>query len=235
MRLPLFLLAFAAVFATAALSEDDCRCWTPDVQQIAAVEAALASRPLPLGSLDRYVRYYAGTVIAIGNRRFIRGKLVPASSEDVPGFHIVEGRMPPLQADGCITSSEPGHGTWVRVDCARPGAWTPSDRQIAELEETLRLHVPPGGIFRPGPRLRPSPSQKDLVLQIYARHYAGVTEGDHRVIVGKLVTADGFYTTAGIYIGIEAEFPLVFDGGCDVITVRYDPSSKQIWSQCNGV
>jgi hypothetical protein len=76
----LYLLAFAAVFATAALGEDDCRCWTPDAEQLAAVEATLASRPLPLGSLVRYVRYYAGTFSSF-NRRFIRGKLVPASGE----------------------------------------------------------------------------------------------------------------------------------------------------------
>jgi hypothetical protein len=213
--------------------KDGCRCWTPDAEQIAAVEAAIASRPLPLGSLDRYVRYYAGT-ISIGNRRSIRGRLVPASSEDVPGFHIVEGPMPPLQADGCVTYSEPGHGIWVRLDCAAPGTWTPTDGQIAELEETLRLHVPPGELFRPGSRPPFSRSQKDLVLQIYARYYAGVNEGDHRVIVGKLVIAD-FWRPAGTYIGIEAEFPHIFDGGCSVITVRYDPSSKQIWSQCNGV
>jgi hypothetical protein len=231
MRLPSFLLAFAAVFATAALGEDNCRCWTPDAQQIAAVEATIASRPLPRGSLDRYVRYYAGTISH--DRRFIRGKLVPARGDDVPGAHIVEGRMPPLQGDGCVTNSEPGHGTWVYLNCASPGAWTPSDREIAELEGLLPLPVSP--LFRPGGLSNPSLVEKALILQDYARHYAGVTEGDRRIIVGVFVIQRWLDETAGIYIGSDAELPHIADGGCGVITVRYDPSSKQIRSRCNGV
>src|SRR5262245_30467373 len=116
MRMPFFLLGFAVALSTAALGEDDCRCWTPDAQQVAAAEARIASRPLPLGSLDRYVRYYAGTMSH--DRRFTRGKLVPAKGDDVPGAHIVEGRMPRLQGAGCVTNSEPGHGTWVNLNCA---------------------------------------------------------------------------------------------------------------------
>jgi hypothetical protein len=139
MRLPVFLLVFAAVFATTARGDEDCRCWTPSAEDVAAVEAKIASRPLPLGSLDRYVRYYAGTISRIGDRRFIGGKLVPASGEEPLGIHIVEGRMPPLQGDGCVTNSEPGDGRWLYLMCARPGAWTPSDGQIAELEGLLRL------------------------------------------------------------------------------------------------
>jgi hypothetical protein len=268
MRLPLFLLAFATVFVTAALAEDNCRCqrgtavrseicqcWSPNARQITAVEGELASRPLPLGSLDRYVRYYAAI-----DGRLIRGKLLPARGEDVPGFHIVEGRMlPPLPADGCVIKSDPDR--WVRLDCAPPGAWSPSDVEIAELEETLRLqlegasqrrHVQPSTTYHPPEifsRSYPSPRQEpDLVLQNYARHYAGVTVNycrepwpptttpcTRRAIVGALERADGFYAVAGIYIGIEAEFPRIFDGGCILITVRYDPSSKQIWWSCNGV
>jgi len=231
--MPFFLLGLAAVFSTAALGEDECRCWTPDAQQVAAVEAITASRSLPLGSLDRYVRYYAGTISH--GRRFIGGKLVPASSDDVPGVHIVEGRMPPLRGDGCVTNSEPGHGTWVHLNCARPGAWTPSDRQIAELEGLLRFPVTLGGLFRPGGLSNPSPGEKGLVLHDYARHYAGVTEGDRRVIVGEFVAAGWFDEIAGIYIGSDAELPHIADGGCGVVTVRYDPSTKEIKSRCNGV
>jgi hypothetical protein len=230
MRMPLFLLGFAAVLSTAALGEDDCRCWTPDAQQVAAAEARIASRPLPLGSLDRYVRYYAGTISH--DRRFISGKLVPASGDDAPGVHIVEGRMPPLQGDGCVTNSEPGHETWVYLKCARPGSWTPSNRQIAELEGLLRLPVSP--LFRPGGLSNPSRGEEGLVLRDYARHYAGVTEDDRRIVVGKFVTARWFDETAGIFIGSDAELPEIADGGCGVITVRYDPSTKEIRSWCNG-
>jgi hypothetical protein len=107
MRLPMLLLGFTAVFATAALGEDDCRCWTPDAQQVADAEAAIASHQQPLVRLDRYVRYYAGTIR--GDHRLIRGKLVPVTGDAVPGVHIVEGQMPPLQGDGCVTYSQLGN------------------------------------------------------------------------------------------------------------------------------
>lgn len=215
MRLPLLLLGFAAVFATAALGEDDCRCWTPDAAQIAAAEAKIGGRPLPLGGLDQYARYYAGTIHS--GRRFIRGKLVPAGGNEAPGFHIVEGRMLPLEGEGCVTNSEPEGGSWVYLRCAHPGAWTPNDRQIAELERLLRLPKNGG------------------LLQDYARHYAGVTENDRRIVVGVFANPEWHNETAGIYIASEAELPMVFDGGCGVITVRYDPSTKQMRSWCNPV
>jgi hypothetical protein len=232
MRLPLFV--FAAVFATAAQGGDNCRCWTPDAQQVAAVEAAIASRSLPLGSLNRYVRYYTGTISH--DHRLIRGKLVPASSNDVPGIHIVQGRMPLLQGDGCVTTILPGGRTWAYLKCARPGTWTPSDAQIAELERLLRLPVKPSGVFPPsGPPFPDAPDWAlSRALSDYARHYAGVTEGDRQLIVGKFVTADADWETAGIYIGSEAELPLIADGGCSVITVRHDPSTGEIRSWCNG-
>jgi hypothetical protein len=230
MRQPLVLLAFAAVFATAVFGEDDCRCWTPDAQQIVAVEATIAKRPLPLGSLDRYVRYYAGTIRH--DRKFIRGKLVPARGGDVPAAHIVEGRVPPLPGDGCVIDSEPGR-TGVNLNCANPGAWTPSDREIAELEGLLPPLVSP--LFHPGGLSTPSLVETALILRDYARHYAGVTQGGRRIIVGVFVIHRWLDETAGIYIGSDAELPHINDGGCSVITVRYDPSSKQIRSRCNGV
>jgi hypothetical protein len=215
MRLLLILLGFAAVFATAALGEDDCRCWTPDAAQIAAVEAQIGGRPLPLGGLDRYARYYAGTIDY--GRRLIRGKLVPAGGNEAPGIHVVEGRLLPLQGEGCVTSSELGPRPWFDLTCARPGAWTPNDRQIAELEEALRLPIGPP-------------------VQRYVRHYAGVTDDDRPIVVGVVIPG-GWHNsgTAGIYIGSEAELPRFFDFGCNVVNVRYDPSTKEIRSWCNGI
>jgi hypothetical protein len=221
MQLPLFLLGFGAVFATAAFAEDDCRCWTPNAEQIAAAEAKIGGRPLPLGGLDRYARYYAGTIDS--DRRFIRGKLVPAGGNDAPGIHIVEGRMLPLQGEGCVANSEPGGGPWLYLRCAHPGAWTPNDGQIAELEGVFHL---------PDDSRR---AEKASSLFDYARHYAGVTEGDRRIVVGVFVIPRWHSETAGIYIESEAELPMIFDGGCGVITVRYDPSTKEIRSLCNGV
>jgi hypothetical protein len=93
------------------------------------------------------------------------------------------------------------------------------------------LPPPVSPFFRRG-----RPSEKALILlQDYARHYAGVTEGDRRIIIGVFVIHEWLNETAGIYIGTVAELPHIAYGACGVITVRYDPSSKQISSQCNDV
>jgi hypothetical protein len=159
------------------------------------------------------VRYYVGTTD--NGRRFIQGKLVPIGGNDTPGIHVVEGRMLPLQGEGCITYSEPG-GSGLSIKCARPGAWTPNDSQIAELEGLLQL------------------PDKYYHLQDYARYYAGVTEGDRRIVVGVfLVPIYGIYWTPGIHIVSDINFPRVFDAGCGFVNVRYDPSSKEISTRCS--
>jgi hypothetical protein len=97
------------------------------------------------------------------------------------------------------------------------GAWTPSTEQIAELEGGLRIPQ----TLEAGP------------LQDYVRHYAGVTEFGRRIIVGVLVKKSPD-DKPGVYIGNEAELPRIADGGCGIVTVRYDPSSKEIRARCNG-
>jgi hypothetical protein len=103
----LLLLSIAAILSTAAPAQDDCRCWTPTAEQIAALETNIERQPLPLNNLARYARYYAGVIDRIGDRSFIRGKLVPLAGNNPPGIHIVEGKMPPLQGAGCVSSSDP--------------------------------------------------------------------------------------------------------------------------------
>ena len=213
MRMFILLLGFTVVLSTSAMSQDDCRCWTPSAQQIAAVEAKIEGRSIPLGTLDRYARYYAGVIGGTGERRFIRGKLVPLGSGDMPGLHIVEGKMPPLQQEGCISMSEAKGGPWLYFNCARRGAWTPAERLIAELEDVFRRR---GG-----------------QLVSYARHYAGVTDGERRIIRGEYVS-DRLGEKPGIYVASEAEIPEIFDGGCDVVHLSYDPSSKEMTSRCGG-
>ncbi|MDR3468827.1 MAG: hypothetical protein P4M07_23095 [Xanthobacteraceae bacterium] len=215
MRRLIFSFGIAAVLSTTAAGQDDCRCWTPNAEQIAGVEKRIMSKPLPLGSLDRYARYYAGVVDMSGDRKLIRGKLVPLGTGDPTGIHVVEGLMPPLQQEGCVISSEPRVGTWIYFRCARPGAWTPSDAQTAELQETVRRNFE---------------GQSDK----YARHYAGVTEGDHKFIVGVFV-ARHLSEEPRVYVASEAELPLIADGGCGVVRMRYDPSNKQIEFVCNPI
>jgi hypothetical protein len=213
MRVPILLLSVATIFAATARGEDDpCRCWPPNEQQIAELETRIAGHPLPLGALERYARYYTG-VIDFAGRRFIRGKLVPVGDNDAPGIHIVDGRMSPLKEEGCISVSNANGGPWLWLRCARPGAWTPSDSQIAELEDLVR--------------------QKRSQSVSYARHYAGVMQGDRRIISGVFV-AEGIGEKPGVYVASEAELPAILDGGCSVIHVTYDLSSKDLTSRCNG-
>jgi hypothetical protein len=90
----------------------------------------------------------------------------------------------------------------------------PSDGQIAELEGALR--------------------QKGVRLLDYARHYAGVTEVDLRIIRGIFVAGDFSDEKPGIYIESDAELPAIADGGCGVVHVRYVPSNKELTSRCGG-
>ena len=221
MQTSVLLLGIVVLFSTAALGQDDCRCWTPTAEQVAAVEAKIESHPMPLGKLDRYARYYTGVMIN-GTER-IHGKVVPLGSNDIPGIHIVEGEMQPLQGEGCMISSDHNISR-VFFNCARPGSWTPSATQIAELEDLLSRQTGMG---------------EDLISRQtgrwwldFARHYAGVTVNDRRVVRGVLVR--GGDQKPGIYIASEAELPLIMDGGCGVVHVTYYVSNKQIWSRCGG-
>jgi hypothetical protein len=217
MRISIFLISIVAAHSTTALGESDCRCWLPDAQQIASIEEEIATGPMPLGSLDRYARYYAGVTERIGDRRFIRGKFVPLGVSETPGIHVVEGKMPPLQGEGCISSSEPTQDRWIDFVCASPGAWTPTALQIGELEDAMRRQGAKG--------------------LDYVRHYAGVTQGDHRIILGEFVRPGKFGEAdkePGIHIESEVELPMISDGGCGVIRVRFDPSKKGLDWQCGG-
>jgi hypothetical protein len=162
---------------------------------------------------EQDARYYAGTTD--NGRRFIRGKLVPIGDNDTPGIHAVEGRMP--QGEGCITYSGSG-GSELSIKCACPGAWPPSDRQIADLEGLLQL-----------------PPEKYFVLQDYARYYAGVTEGDRRIVIGVfLVPMYGADRTAGIHIVSDFYLPrtIVFDAAVPLSTCGTTRQVKEIISRC---
>jgi hypothetical protein len=215
------------------------RTWTPSAAEIAAMEAQMDKRQLPLGSLDRYARYYAAVAgnesilgrrlqppgildqytrnyAALADDGSILGTLVPAGVNNRAGVHVMErGKLPVVPPEGCRTLLYADFVGGV-VKCARPGAWTPSNGQIAELEGLLRRSG--NGAY---------------ALQNYARHYAGATENGRRIIVGVLVIPKRG-DTAGIYIVSEVEFPRLLDGGCSVVTVRYDLSSNEIEAPCNG-
>ena len=65
----------------------------------------------------------------------------------------------------------------------------------------------------------------------YDRVYAGQMENDRYVVTGVLTRSRNPATP----IGSHEKLPLVFDGGCDVITIKYDLQSKTVLSvRCNG-
>jgi hypothetical protein len=205
MRKSIPLLSIALAVSTAAQAQDDCGCWTPNAQQIAAFEEKIATKAMPLGSLDRYARYYAGAVSR--DLRFIQGNFVPLGGNETPGVHVVQGKMEPLQGEGCIGSFSPNIERVFFFDCV----WTPSDSQIAELESLMR--------------------QQYVDNTRYGRHYAGVVEGDRRVIRGIFVK--GFNMPPGIYVESAVKLPAIADRGCSVINLKFDPSNKKLDWRCN--
>jgi hypothetical protein len=68
-------------------------------------------------------------------------------------------------------------------------------------------------------------------LTKYSRHYASVGDEAHRVIRGIYLLGDG----TGVVVTTADRLPVVFDGGCSVITVEYDAlSSAFLEVSCNG-
>jgi hypothetical protein len=238
MRAPLFLLGFAAVFSTAALGEDDCRCWTPSADEIGAMEAQIAEQPLPLGRLDRYARHYAGVggrrsrldgyvesngVVIEGPPLFLRfdpsltrgsparrilGALIPAGGDDLPRVHVE-------QRPADLTPKAEGCVTVFDADRTRLISFTcaPAVAQVTELEDLLRQHG--------GPK-----------LEEYRRYYSLLVMHDGRkVIHGDLVPASGI----AVRIDFGRSSFIQFDGKCGAFdTVWYDPSSKIAAWQCSG-
>jgi hypothetical protein len=188
--------------------------WIPSAAEIAAMEAKMEKSRLPLGSLDRYARYYA----AFAKNGVIFGKLVPAGGNDLPGVHLIEqSKLPVLATEGCVTVFVADSARVTSFNCARPGAWTPSDAQVAELEDLLQHHG--------GPK-----------LEQHDRHYSGVTKDGRKIIQGDFLADDPRHRIEprGIHIHSEVESPHMADGGCGFVMITYNPSTKVITWQCNG-
>lgn len=211
MRTSILLLGILLAVSATARGQDDCRCWTPDAQQIASLEEKIATRPLPLGNLDRYARYYAGVIFGTSDR-IIRGKFVPLAGNETSGVHIVEGKMQPLQGEGCISSFILGVEQSFHFICA----WIPSNSQVAEAEGLLRQQQGRGHEYVK-----------------YARHYTRIIEGGRRIILGIFERSNK--KPPGVYVGSMSELPGIAGGGCGVLHVKFDPSNKQLDVKCNSL
>jgi hypothetical protein len=223
MKQPMMVAAAVLlVSATATAQTDNCRCFTPNAEQIADLESRIMRLSEPI---EHYARYYAGLVFPTAMYKGgaviplrIKVEFVPLKPGEQSAVHIVEGKLSPLQGDGCVANVgiAPVPQKVVQLLCAKPGGWTPGNEQIAELEANLML---PRGV---------------AALDRYARHYAGVTVSGMRFIRGVYTNFPGT-NPPGIYVASEVELPSIADGGCGIVSFQYFPETKEFARvSCNG-
>jgi hypothetical protein len=108
---------------------------------------------------------------------------------------------------------------WLGISALLPNcsgadpAALPSNAEVAAIERSVVL---------------PSGAEP---LEKYSRHYASVGDKEHRVIRGIYLLGDG----TGVIITTAEKLPVVFDGGCSVITVEWDVLARAFLEvSCNG-
>jgi hypothetical protein len=98
--------------------------------------------------------------------------------------------------------------------------WTPNLAEVAPVEGTLNM---------------PEGSSS---LKRYIRHYAGTVLKGHRVLLGHFElgpTANGADGEIRL-VKSKKDLPVVFDGGCAIISFRYDMTEQCVLNlSCNGV
>ena len=95
--------------------------------------------------------------------------------------------------------------------------WLPDRKMIEEIESAIAM--PPGA----------------QPLANYRRRYGGEIEADRHVIWGRFLLPVWAPNDPPIAIVDHRPVGLVQDGGCSVVTLKYDANSKTIlWIQCNG-
>lgn len=108
-------------------------------------------------------------------------------------------------------------------------AWTPLESNIRQLERKLRV-----------------PDQ-NYELKEYVRHYWGTIEKETKILnahyhipfeeyTGRDFTIDGTGMADTIIINSVTGPPVIFDGGCSVLRIRWNMKSRELISiNCNGV
>ena len=78
--------------------------------------------------------------------------------------------------------------------------------------------------------------QTSEAFEHYARYYAGVGTADHKAVFATYVAVDPDHYPSGVHLVGTGEIPMILDGGCAIIHVRYDVPSATVTSiRCNGV
>ena len=209
----------AILLAVPVASWADDGAFTPSPEQIAKFEAQLTGLP---ELTVNYARYYVGVVRPLTN---VNGEMVnpkridalflPLKPGEAPAARAVEGgELPPLLAEGCVAyMGLVPNVSRVALRCAHAGAWEPSDADIADLESHFVL--PKGA----------------MPLGQYARYYAGVGEEGVKLIRAVYIRNEHFMPL-GIHKVGEMDLPVIFDGGCRVISLQYNPQTKLSSSRC---
>jgi hypothetical protein len=97
---------------------------------------------------------------------------------------------------------------------AAESAWGPDRKVIEEIEHTVSL-----------------PAGAKPIVQ-YSRYYAGAMRHGVRVVVGTWITG----LDVSRIVPSEADLPVIYDGGCDIVNIEYDVKRHRfIKIYCNGV
>jgi hypothetical protein len=105
--------------------------------------------------------------------------------------------------------------------------WKPDDSDISKLESKIKL----------SDIANSHPPDAPLALSGYARYYLADIVDGRQMIRGEFVRPYGFPSKpVGIYVVSRLrDFPVIFDGGCSVVSVLYDVEAARIVSlKCNG-
>ncbi|AGK47507.1 hypothetical protein BTI_2233 [Burkholderia thailandensis MSMB121] len=91
--------------------------------------------------------------------------------------------------------------------------WTPTASLISKVES--KISMPPG-----------------TLLNSYTRYYYGLLQHRHRLLVGIFVRDGG---TSTVHITSQEKAPAIFEGGCDVVNLKYDVDADKVLAVfCNG-
>ena len=104
-----------------------------------------------------------------------------------------------------------------KVDAVTEPGWLPDRSTIDKIEASL---VMPKGA---------------APLSAYRRRYGGVIEEGHRIIWGVFLLSTMAPSDEEITILNRRPVARLLDGGCLVVTLKFDVGSKRVlWIECNG-
>jgi hypothetical protein len=104
--------------------------------------------------------------------------------------------------------------------------WTPTKEDVDTFEAVV--HLPDWGNSTQYPNGHiPATSE-------FARYYAGILSNGPRILLAEFA-GTGAQQSGTHIVTTPRAFPLIADGGCHIVHIRYDIDTRQILSlECNG-